>query len=84
MKAISSDWVDYTKRSFQDGQATFEKLVAAKTVEQALEIQTSYVKRAYDDYVQQLTKIGSLYSSFGREAYRPMERVVQSVQSMRG
>ena len=48
-----------------------------------MEIQTSYAKRAYEDYMQQMTKIGSMYSSFGREAYKPVERAVQSVQAMR-
>lgn len=82
-QAVTTEMTDYTKRAFQDGQATFEKLISAKTVEQAMEIQTSYAKRAYEDYMQQMTKIGSMYSSFGREAYKPVERAVQSVQAMR-
>ncbi len=80
-QALSADWIEYSKRAFQDGQAAFEKLVSAKTVDQAFEIQSSYAKRAYEEYMQQLTKVGSMYSSLGREAYKPLERVVQSVRS---
>ncbi len=79
-QAVTTEMTDYSKRAFQDGQATFEKLISAKSVEQALEIQTSYAKRSYEDYMQQMTKIGRMYSAFGREAYKPVERAVQSIR----
>lgn len=80
-QALTSDFTDYSKRAFQDGQATFEKLINAKTMEQIMEIQTSYARRSYEGYMQQLTKMGSMYSSYGQEAYKPVVRAVQSVQS---
>jgi hypothetical protein len=82
-QAISMEMTDYSKRAFQDGQATLEKLIAAKSIDQAFEIQTNYAKRAFEEYMQQMSKIGSMYSSFGREAYKPLERAVQSVQPVR-
>ena len=48
-QAIAAEMTDYTKRSFEEGTATFEKLLSAKSVEQAVEIQTGYAKRAYDE-----------------------------------
>ena len=39
-QAIAAEMTDYTKRSFEEGTATFEKLLSAKSVEQAIEIQT--------------------------------------------
>jgi tRNA splicing ligase len=74
-QAIASEMTDYSKRAFEEGTSTFEKLVAAKTVEQAVEIQTNYAKRAYEDYMQQLSKIGSMYQSFAKDAFKPVERV---------
>ena len=47
-------------------------------VEQAVEIQTSYAKRAYDDYMQQMSKIGGLYASMAKEAYKPVEKILQN------
>ena len=72
-QAIAAEMGDYAKRSFQEGSATLEKLLASKSVEQAVEIQTSYAKRAYDDYMQQMTKIGGMYTNMAKEAYKPME-----------
>lgn len=76
-QAIAAEWTDYTKRSFEDGTQTFEKLLSAKTVEQAFEIQTGYAKRAYEDYVREMTKIGSLYQDMAKEAVKPMEKLLQ-------
>src|SRR5262245_23677220 len=45
-QAIAAEMSDYTKRSFEEGTATLERLMASKSVEQAVEIQTSYAKRA--------------------------------------
>ncbi len=77
-QAIAAEMSDYTKRSFEESTATFEKLAASKSVEQAVEIQTSFAKRAYDDYMQQMTKIGGMYASIAKEAYKPVEKILQN------
>lgn len=76
-QAIAAEMSDYTKRSFEDGTATFEKLMGAKTLEQAVDIQTKYVKRSYDEYMHQLAKIGGMYAELAKGMYRPMERMMQ-------
>lgn len=76
-QAIAAEMTDYSKRAFEDGTATFEKLAAAKSLEQAFEIQSSFAKRAYEDYVQQLTKIGSMYTALAKDAYKPVEKAFQ-------
>jgi hypothetical protein len=79
-QAIAAEMSDYTKRAFEDGTATFEKLLSAKSIEQVVEIQTSYTKRAYDEYMQQMTKVGSMYTNLSKDAYKPVEKVLQSVR----
>jgi len=68
-QAIAAEMGDYTTRSFEEGSATLEKLMGSKSVGQAIEIQTSYAKRAYGDYMQQATKIGGMYATMAKEAY---------------
>lgn len=79
-QAIAAEMNDYSKRSFEEGTATFERLLSAKSVDQALEIQTAYAKRAYDDYMHQMSKIGGMYASLTKEAYKPIERSMQSAR----
>jgi hypothetical protein len=77
-QAIAAEMTDYTKRSFEEGTATVEKLLSAKSVEQAVEIQTGYAKRAYDDYMHQVSKLGGLYAELAKEAYKPVEKALQN------
>jgi len=77
-QAIAAEMTDYTKKSFEEGTATFEKLASAKSVEQAIEIQTGYAKRAYDGYMHQMSKIGGMYAELAKEAYRPVEKALQN------
>jgi hypothetical protein len=79
-QAIAAEMTDYTKRSFEEGTATVEKLLSAKSFEQAVEIQTGYAKRAYDDYMHQVSKIGGLYADLAKEAYKPVEKALQGAR----
>ena len=77
-QAIAAEITDYTKKSFEEGTATFEKLASAKSVEQAIEIQTGFAKRAYDGYMHQMSKIGGMYAELAKEAYKPVEKALQA------
>jgi hypothetical protein len=77
-QAIAAEMTDYSRRSFEQGTTTFEQLLGAKSIEQALEIQTGFAKRAYDDYMQQMTKIGGMYTNLAKDAYKPVERALQN------
>ncbi|MCG8560490.1 MAG: phasin family protein [Hyphomicrobiales bacterium] len=75
-QAIAAEWTDYTKKAFEEGTATFEKLVGAKSLEQAMEIQTAYAKKAYDDYVGEVSKISEMYADLAKGAYKPVENAI--------
>lgn len=76
-QAIAAEMTDYTRRSFEDSTATFEKLMAAKSLEQAFEIQSSFAKRAYDEYMHQMTKVGGMYANLAKDATKPFEKAFQ-------
>lgn len=73
VQAIAGEVTDYTKKAIEDGTTAFEKLLGVKSVEQAIEIQTEYAKKAYDDYISQVTKLGEMYVDIAKEAYKPVE-----------
>ena len=72
-QSIATEMSDYSKRTFEDGTDAFEKIASAKSLEQALEIQSSYMKHVYEDYMRQLSKIGSMYQTLAQEAFKPLE-----------
>lgn len=75
-QAIAVEATEYTKKSFETGSAALEKLVAAKSLEKAIEIQTDYAKTAYEGFVAETTKIGDLYAELFKDAYKPFESIV--------
>src|SRR5262245_9798515 len=80
LQAIAVETTEYTKKSFETGSAALEKLVSAKSLEKAIEIQTDYAKTAYEGFVAEATKIGELYAEIFKEAYKPFESVTAKVK----
>ena len=77
-QAIAMEMGEFSKRSFEDGAATFQKLMGAKSLDQAFEIQSSYARRAYEQYLQEMNKIGGMYAGIAKEAMKPLERMAQT------
>jgi hypothetical protein len=75
-QAIATEVVDYSKRSFEDSTKVMEKLLGAKSLEKAIEIQTDYAKTAYEGFVAQATKISELYVDLAKETYKPFESYI--------
>jgi len=75
-QAIAARWTEFSTRSFEDATRTWGQLIGAKSLDQALEIQTNYAKRAYDNWMSEASKIGEMYRSAARDAYKPVEQTV--------
>lgn len=78
-QAIAVEAADYAKKSFEQSSAVLEKLVGAKTLDKAIEIQTDYLKASYEGFVAQSTKMGELYANLAKEAFKPVESLVAKV-----
>jgi phasin family protein len=76
LQAIAARWTQFSKRSFEDATRTLEKLIGAKSFEQAVEIQTDYAKTAYDNWLAEASKIGEMYANTAREVYKPAAQTV--------
>jgi hypothetical protein len=72
-QAIAAEITDYSKKAFEDGTRAFEQLIGAKSIEQAIEIQSQYAKKAYDSYVAEVSKLGEMYVGLAKDAYKPVE-----------
>jgi hypothetical protein len=72
-QAIAIEMADYSKKSFENGTAALEKLLGAKSMDKAIEVQSNYLKSAYEDFVAETTKLGELYVELASESYKPVE-----------
>ena len=75
-QAIATEAADYSKKSFENGIAHFEKLSGVKSVEAAVELQTAFVKSSYEGFVAEATKLGEMYADLAKGAYKTYEAPV--------
>jgi hypothetical protein len=73
-QAIAVELTDYSKRTLEQNTAVFEKLFAARSLEQALDIQATHAKRSYDDYVQQMSRLNGIMADLTKTALKPVEK----------
>jgi len=76
VQQIAAEATDYSKKSVETASAAFEKLVGAKSIDVALQVQGDYAKSAYEAFVAQSTKMGELYAGLAKEMFKPVETAV--------
>ena len=82
-QSIAVELADYSKKVFEEGTAATEKLLGAKSLDKAIEVQSDYVKSAYESFVSQSTKLGELYAGMAQEAYKPFESYIAKASTAR-
>jgi hypothetical protein len=81
MQAIAVEVADYSKKSYEDGSAALEKLMGVKSIDKALEVQTEYMKSAYEGMVSEMSKLGEMYVDLAKDAYKPFEGIIAKATS---
>ena len=84
-ESLGARMLAYSKKSMEDQVATAKSLAGAKSVQEAIELQTAYAKSAFEIYVAEVTKMSETVAVSMKEAAAPIsERVtalVERVQS---
>jgi hypothetical protein len=80
-QAIAAEVTGYSKKSFEEGTAVLEKLMGTKSVEKAIELQTDYVRSAYEGFVSEATKLGNMYSDLAKDTYKPIEGLMAKAKT---
>ncbi|CAN7425885.1 phasin family protein [Rhizobium sp. LjRoot30] len=80
-QAIAAESAEYTKKSFQDTVAHVEALAGVKSIEAAFELQTNFVKAAYEGFVAEATKLNEMYVDLAKTAYKPYEAPLSRVST---
>jgi hypothetical protein len=83
LQAIAVEMADFSKKVFEQGTAATEKLIGAKSLDKAIEVQSDYAKNAYESFVAEATKLGELYADLAKEAYKPFETHFGKVGSLK-
>jgi hypothetical protein len=75
---IAAETTDYSKKSFEKSRVLAEKLIAVKKIDEAFQLQSDFAKSAFEDFLAETTKLGELYASIAKEAFKPIETATKS------
>jgi hypothetical protein len=72
-QAIGTEYADYARKSFEHSTGAVEKLLSARTLDGAFELQSEYARTAYEGFVAQATRLGTLYADVAKQTCKPLE-----------
>jgi hypothetical protein len=76
VQTAATEIMGFASRSFEEGATAFEAMLAAKSIEEIIEIQTGFLRRSYEECVTESGKIGGIYSAHAKDAFKPLERAM--------
>jgi Phasin protein len=71
IQTIANAYGDYTRKSLLESRSFVEKLMAVRSLDQAIEVQTEFTRQSYANFVAESQKICELYREFARQIFQP-------------
>ena len=81
IQTIANAHTDFVKKVMQDGSEFISKLTSLKEPAQAMELQSEYVKNAYETFVAEAKKISELYTDFFKQTAKPLEALMATTKA---
>ena len=80
-EALSQQALSYGKTSWETGVAAAQSLAKARSVQELIELQTSYTKSAMEAYLSEVTKATDVFTASVKDSFKPInERVTATVE----
>ena len=73
LQEIAAETAEYSKHSMAAGAEAMERLMGAKSVETAVQIQSEYAKSAFEGFVAKSTKISEIFAKLAADAMKPAQ-----------
>jgi len=84
LQTIANAYRDYTRKSFEQFGSFFEQLSGVRSLDKVMEVQTEFVKRAYENSVTESQKIRELHRKLARQTLEPFEGLVGKTPETHG
>lgn len=80
-ETLGAQALAFSKKSFEDTVAVAQSLGSAKSVQEVVEIQTSFAKTALESYLGEVTRWSDTVSASVKDSLKPLnERVTATVE----
>jgi hypothetical protein len=73
LQSVVQAYEDYTRKSWHASRFLVERLMTARSIDEAIEIQGEFAKQAYANFVAQSQKICELYGDLTKQFFRPLD-----------
>ncbi len=73
LQTIANAYRDYTRKSFVEFGAFCEQLSGVRSLDKAMEVQTEFVRRAYEHSVAESRKIRELHGKLAWQTFEPFQ-----------
>lgn len=81
VETLSAQSVAFTKKSWEDGVAAAKSMTQARSIQELLELQTTWAKSATEAYLAEVTKATDVLTASVKDSFQPInERVTASVE----
>jgi phasin family protein len=80
-EALSAQALSYGKTSWETGVAAAQSMSKARSVQELIELQTSFTKSAMEVYMAEMTRMTETLTASVKDSFKPInERVTASVE----
>ena len=83
VEAIAKAYGDYARQSFQTNRSLVERLVGARSFEEAIGVQAEFARQAYENFVAESLKLCGLYGELARQMFRPFGGFAATITHVR-
>jgi phasin family protein len=82
-EALGAQAMAYSKKAVEDQVAAAKSLSSAKSIQEVIELQTSFAKTAMEAYMAEVSKMGETVAASFKDSAKPLnERVTALVERM--
>ncbi len=82
VEALGAETMAYSKAAMEQQAAAVKSLTTVKSVQEVVELQTTFAKSAMEAYIAQMNKASEIFSAAMKDSVKPLnERVAATVES---
>lgn len=75
LHALAAEMTEVSQKAFAVNSAYVEQLLAARTLDRAVEVQADYARSTYESLVAEATRVNGIVVDMAKDAVKPYEIV---------
>lgn len=78
VETLHNEIYSYSRQSFADSISAAKAVFGSKSVHEAFELQSDFVKSSFESYVGEMTRLGDIAFATAKETFVPLQGRVQA------